>query len=170
MLAGRGFRIQRLTRNRRTLAAGQEMARRRHLMFALVEADLTEPLRLISEHRARTGEKLSLAGYVATCLGRTLAEFPEVNAFRRGRSLVLLDEIIVVVLLERRIDGQSAVGYLPIHQADTKTVADVTREIRAEQASPPRTIPGQQWLERIPHSPTAPSNTSPTSLSATTTT
>ncbi len=137
-------------RERLGLIAGQEKARHRHPMFALLEADLTEPLRLMEDPRARQGESLSLAGYVVTCLARTLAEFPEVNAFRRGHSLVLLDEVIVVVLIERTINGQQAVGYLPIRSADSKTLVEVTREIRAEQASEPRVVPGGRWLERIP--------------------
>jgi len=150
MAGHQGYRVQKLSRARLALAAGQEMARQRHLMFALVEADLTEPLRLIAGQRERTGEKPSLAGYVAICLGRTLAEFPEANAFRRGRTLVLLDDVIVVVLVERTIDGQPAVGYLPVHHADTTDLAEVTRQIRAEQASAPRVVAGQRWLERIP--------------------
>jgi pyruvate/2-oxoglutarate dehydrogenase complex dihydrolipoamide acyltransferase (E2) component len=131
MSGKRGYRVQRLSRARLALAAGQEMAGRRHLMFALVGADLTAPIQLMAQYQARCAEKLSLAGYVATCLARALPEYPEVNAFRRGRSLVLLDEVIVVVQLERRIDGQPAVGHLPIRHADTKTLLDVTREIPA---------------------------------------
>lgn len=68
-----GYRAQRLSRARLGLAAGQELARRRHLMFALVEAGLSEPLKLMAEHQAKGGEKLSLSGYVSTCLARTLA-------------------------------------------------------------------------------------------------
>ncbi|HEY3547848.1 MAG TPA: 2-oxo acid dehydrogenase subunit E2 [Propionicimonas sp.] len=147
-----GYRVQRLSRARLGLVAGQELARRRHLMFALVEADLTAPLAMMSSREANGGEKLSLSGYVATCLARTLTEFPEFNAFRRGRSLVLLDEVIVVVLLERRLDGQAAVGYLPIRRANTKSLLEVTREIRAEQAARPAVVAGQYWLERIPAS------------------
>jgi pyruvate/2-oxoglutarate dehydrogenase complex dihydrolipoamide acyltransferase (E2) component len=147
-----GYRVQRLSRARLGLAAGQELARRRHLMFALVEADLTEPLALMAAYEAGGGQKLSLSGYVATCLARTLSDFPEFNAFRRRRSLVLLDEVIVVVLLERRLEGQAAVGYLPIRRASTKSLLDVTREIRTEQAARPAVVAGQYWLERIPAS------------------
>lgn len=145
-----GYRVERINRARLALAAGQEMAHGRHLMFGLVEADLTEPLRRMDEHRAQYGERLSLAGYVTSCLARTLREFPDLNAFRRGRSIVVLDEVIVVVLVERLIDGQSAVGYLPIRGADTKSLRQITREIREEQASPPRVVPGQKWLELLP--------------------
>lgn len=119
-------------------------------MYALVEADLTEPRRLLREHRDRTGEGLSLTAFVVVNLARAVREFPELNALRRGRSLVYLDEVIVEVLVERTIDGQPAVGYLPIRQADAKSLREVHDEIRAGQASRPETIAGQRWLERVP--------------------
>ena len=118
---------------------GQELNGKRHLMYALVEADVTTPRQLIREYRERTGDGLSLTAYVVWCVARTLAQFPELNAFRRGRSLVLLDEIIIEVLLERRIAGQAAVGYLPIRSADTKSLRIVHDEIRAGQAAEDQT-------------------------------
>ncbi|WOP19710.1 2-oxo acid dehydrogenase subunit E2 [Raineyella sp. LH-20] len=148
--ASRGYRVVPMSRARRALAVGQEAARRKHTMFGLVEADLTIPRRLLRDHRDATGERLSLTAYVVTCVAAALAEFPAVNAFRRGRSLVFLDEIIVEVLLERTIDGQPAVGYLPIRHADTKSLRAVHDEIRAGQASRPQTIAGQRWLDLVP--------------------
>ncbi|WP_139283130.1 2-oxo acid dehydrogenase subunit E2 [Raineyella antarctica] len=139
-----------MSRARRALAAGQESVRHKHLMLALVEADLTVPRGLIREHGESTGEHLSLTAYVTTCVARALAEVPELNAFRRGHSLVFLDEVIVEVLLERTIDGQPAVGYLPIRHADAKTLRQVHDEIRAGQAARHETIAGQQWLALIP--------------------
>ena len=115
----RGFRVERMGRSRLALAAGQDLAVKRHLMYALVEADVTIPRLLLREHRARTGERLSFTAYVVTCVARALAEFPELNALRRRRTLVFLDEVIVEVLLERTIGGEPSVGYLPIRHADT---------------------------------------------------
>lgn len=139
-----------MSRARLALAAGQESARHKHTMYALVEADLTVPRRLIKEHCERTGEKLSLTAYVTTCVAAAVREVPEVNAFRRGHSLVYLDDVIVEVLLERTIDGQPAVGYLPIVHADTKSLRQVHDEIRAGQAARHETIAGERWLRLVP--------------------
>lgn len=146
----RGYRVERMSRARLALAAGQALAARRHLMYALVEADLTLPRRLLRAHREQTGERLSLTAYVVTCLAEALAEYPQLNAFRRGRSLVFLDEVIVEVLVERTIGGQPAVGYLPIRHADTTSLRDIHDAIRATQASTAETIAGQRWLELVP--------------------
>ncbi|MGB7963235.1 MAG: 2-oxo acid dehydrogenase subunit E2 [Propionicimonas sp.] len=150
MSGSRGYRVERMGRARLALAAGQELAVKRHLMYALVEADLTVPRRLLREHREQTGERLSLTAYVVTCLAQSLAEYPLLNAFRRGRSVVFLDEVIVEVLVERSIGGQPAVGYLPIRNANTKSLRDIHDEIRASQASTAETIAGQRWLELVP--------------------
>ncbi|MFZ1385450.1 MAG: 2-oxo acid dehydrogenase subunit E2 [Propionicimonas sp.] len=150
MSAPRGYRIERMSRARLALAAGQNLASRRHLMYGLVEADLTIPRHLLRAHRERTGERLSLTAYVVTCLATALAEYPELNAFRRGRSLVFLDEVIIEVLVERRIDGQPAVGYLPIRHANATSLRDIHDQIRASQASTDKTIAGQRWLELVP--------------------
>lgn len=145
-----GYRIERLTRERRALAAGQEIARRRHLMYGLVEADLTVPRALLREHHERTGERLSFTAYVVSCVARALGEFPRMNALRRGRSLVFVDEVIVEVLVERVVGGQSAVSYLPIRHADTKSLIEIHAEIRAAQDSTSEAITGQRWLTAIP--------------------
>ena len=150
MSGSRGYRVERMSRARLALAAGQNLAAKRHLMYALVEADLTLPRRLLREHREQTGERLSLTAYVVTCLAEALAEYPQLNAFRRGRSVVFIDEVIVEVLVERSIGGQTAVGYLPIRHADTKALRDIHDEIRATQASAAETIAGQRWLELVP--------------------
>lgn len=145
-----GYRIERMGRARLALAAGENQVVKRHLMYALVEADVTVPRQLLREHRIRTSEGLSFTAYVVTCVARAIAEHPQLNALRRGRSLVFLDEVIVEVLLERTIDGQPAVGYLPIRHADSRSLRDIHDEIRAAQAARHESIVGQQWLERIP--------------------
>ena len=145
-----GYRVEPMSRARLALAAGQDVAVKRHLMYALVEADLTVPRQLLREHRQQSGERLSLTAYVVTCVAAALAEFPELNAFRRGRSTVFIDEVIVEVLVERNIGGQPAVGYLPIRQANTKSLREIHEEIRTTQSSPAQTIVGQRWLGLVP--------------------
>ncbi len=145
-----GYRVEPMSRARLALAAGQDAAVKRHLMYALVEADLTVPRQLLREHRQQSGERLSLTAYFVTCVAAALAEYPQLNAFRRGRSMVFIDEVIVEVLVERNIGGQPAVGYLPIRRANTKSLRDIHHEIRATQSSPAQTIVGQRWLELVP--------------------
>lgn len=88
----RGYRIEPFGHNRKMVAASLAVNRETDTIHIVTEVDITEPRRLISEHRDRTGERLSLTGYVVTCLARTLDQFPRFNAFRKGNRLVVLHD------------------------------------------------------------------------------
>ena len=75
------------------------------MIHLVTEADITTARQLIAEHKRRTGETLSLTAYVVTCVARALADFPELNAFRSGRHLIVLDDVTVSVAFERQVDG-----------------------------------------------------------------
>lgn len=113
------------------------------------------PRRLMRAHRERTGERLSLTAYVVTCMGRALAENPHLNALRRGRRLVMLDDIIVGVLVEREIEGEAVPEPFGIHGVDRKTFRQVHDEIRAAQSPSDRRLGGLSgavWVHFIPSS------------------
>ena len=59
--------------NRQMAAASAAVGREHDTIHMLTEVDITEPRRLIREHRERTGEQLSLTAYIVTCLARAVA-------------------------------------------------------------------------------------------------
>ncbi|MGB7964366.1 MAG: hypothetical protein WCF12_15600 [Propionicimonas sp.] len=70
-----------------------EVARHKHTMYALVEADLTVPRRLIREHCERTGEKLSLTAYVTTCVAAAVRQVhDEIRAGQAARHETIAGE------------------------------------------------------------------------------
>jgi len=89
MKSEQGYRVLPFTANRRMAAASAAVCRERDTIHTITEVDITEPRRLIHEHRERTGERLSLTAYVVACLARTVTEFPEFNAIRIGGRLRL---------------------------------------------------------------------------------
>jgi pyruvate/2-oxoglutarate dehydrogenase complex dihydrolipoamide acyltransferase (E2) component len=102
----RGYRAEPFGGNRPMVAASAAVGREKDTIHLMTEVDITQPRRLITKHLKRTGERLSLTAYVVTCLARTLEEFPRFNAFRKGRRLIVLDDITISVLFEREIDGE----------------------------------------------------------------
>lgn len=136
------------------MAAGLAVASERHTMHALVEADITEPRRLIREHREITGERLSLTAYVVACVARAVAEHPHLNSMRRGRRLIVLDDVTVVTLVERSPEGERVVEYLGIRAADKKTYRRIHDEIRAAQqrsGEPVGAVSGAMWVRFVPN-------------------
>ncbi|MGD8752658.1 MAG: 2-oxo acid dehydrogenase subunit E2, partial [Anaerolineales bacterium] len=149
----RGYRVLPFTMNRHMVAASASVAREQNNIQALIEVDISEPRRLIREHRQRTGERLSLTAYVTTCLARALAGYPYLNAFRKGRSLILLDDLTIGVMVEREIAGEMIPEPLSIRAAQTKTYRQIHDEIRAAQAHRGDGLgglSGMTWVRFIP--------------------
>jgi len=149
----KSYRVLPFTMNRRMVAASASVAREQNNIQGLIEVDISEPRRLIREHRQRTGERLSLTAYVTTCLARAIAEHPNLNAFRKGGNLILLDDLTIGVLVEREIDGEMVPEPFGIQAAQTKTYRQIHDEIRAAQAHGQDGLgglSGMTWLRFIP--------------------
>jgi pyruvate/2-oxoglutarate dehydrogenase complex dihydrolipoamide acyltransferase (E2) component len=135
--------------NRRLVAASAAVGRERDTIHLIAEVDVAEPRRLMAQHRARTGERLSFTAYVVSCLARVCSENPDFNAFRRGRDLVLLDDITISVLHERVFEGKAVPEPVGIRSADRKTYRQLHDELRAAQNRPVERLGAASGAERI---------------------
>jgi pyruvate/2-oxoglutarate dehydrogenase complex dihydrolipoamide acyltransferase (E2) component len=149
----RGYRVVPFSANRQMAAASAAVCRERDTIHTLTEADITEPRRLIREHRERTGERLSFTAYVVTCLARAVAEQPHLSSLRRGGQLVLLDDVTIGTLVERNLGGELVPEPFGIRAADKKTYRQIHDEIRAAQQEGDARLgglSGATWVRFIP--------------------
>ncbi len=148
-----GYRVVPFTMNRRMVAASASVGRERNNIHAIIEVDITEPRRIMHEHRQRTGERLSLTAFVVACLARAIAEHPNLNAFRRGNKLILLDDVTISVLVEREISGERTPEPFGVQVAQSKTYRQIHDEIRtAQRGGEDRLVglSGMSWVRFIP--------------------
>lgn len=107
---------------------------RRHLIFGLLELDVTDVRHFIRERKAR-GESLSFTGYMVKCLADAIKLHPMAHAYRdwMGR-LVIFDDVDVVTMIEAKKDGVA----LPhiIRNANRKPFQEISAEIRKIQSKP----------------------------------
>lgn len=149
----RGYRVLPFSVNRRMAAASAAVCRQRDTIHTMTEVDITEPRRIIREHRERTGERLSLTAYVVTCLAGAIAEDPYLNSIRKGGKLIVLDDVTIGTLVERSIEGEHVPEPFGICAADKKTYRQIHDEIRAaQQQSDERLggLSGATWVQYIP--------------------
>ena len=128
-------------------------SRRRNTIHTITEVDVTEPRRLIRENAERTGERLSFTAYVVTCFARAIAENPYLNSMRKGRRLILLDNVTISVLVERTIGGEQIPKPFGIPAADKKSYRQVHAEIRAAQRESQTGLgglSGATWVRFLP--------------------
>jgi pyruvate/2-oxoglutarate dehydrogenase complex dihydrolipoamide acyltransferase (E2) component len=122
---------------RRAMPAYLDLKTGRHVMYALLEVDVTVARKFIQEYKARTGEQLSFTGYLAFCLAQAVDENKVVQAYRKGsKQLVLFDDVDVGIMIERK-QGEVTVltGYV-IRGANRKTFQEIHQEIRSAQSKP----------------------------------
>lgn len=152
-MKNKGYRSEPFSINRRMIAAASAVNRKKNTIHLVTEVDINEPRRLIAEHRERTGERLSLTGYVVACLARTFDEFPQFNAFRKSRRVIVLDDLTISVLFERGIAGENIPEPVGIQAANRKTYRQIHNELRAAQEQEEQhlgAVTGTAWVRFIP--------------------
>jgi pyruvate/2-oxoglutarate dehydrogenase complex dihydrolipoamide acyltransferase (E2) component len=112
-----------------------EFSRSKYYVLGLVEADVTLAQETIEKHKAKTGESLSLTAWIAKCLAQTIAEFPDANSYRKGRSrVVTFRDVDVVIVVEKKVeDTKYPVPYV-IRNVNEKKFMEIHAEIRNAQA------------------------------------
>jgi pyruvate/2-oxoglutarate dehydrogenase complex dihydrolipoamide acyltransferase (E2) component len=109
----------------------------RHIMYGLLEVDVTIIRQFIEEHKARTGEELSFTGYLVFCLAHAIDEDKTVQAFLKGRKkLVIFEDVDVGLPIERKVNGTRVPTSHIIRGANHKTYLEIHEEIRSEQVQP----------------------------------
>jgi len=119
--------------SRRLVMDACEWGRKKHIIHALAEFDVTRARQLIRQHQARTGEQLSFTAFAASCIGRVVAEDRVCHAYRKRGKLVLFDDVDIAILVEHDVEGQKLATMHVIRAADKKPFREIHEEIRAAQ-------------------------------------
>lgn len=142
-----------LSFNRKAVRASASVTKDRNAIHSFTEVDITKPRKLIKEHLAKTGEKLSLTAYIVSCLARAVMDFPQFNSFIKGNKLIILDDITISVLIERELSGESVPEPVGIKQAQQKTYYQIHKEIREAQRQSGAqlgSLSNQTWIGLVP--------------------
>jgi pyruvate/2-oxoglutarate dehydrogenase complex dihydrolipoamide acyltransferase (E2) component len=121
---------------RRGMAAYLDLKSGRHVMYALLEVDVTDARKFIADYKASTGEQLSFTGYLISCLARAVDEDKSVQAYRKGRKqLVLFDDVDVGFMIELKKGEQTILTGHVIRHANRMTFWEINQEIRSVQSN-----------------------------------
>lgn len=149
----KGFTSERLSFNRKMVAASAAVTSSKSTIHSLAEADITVPRRILREHFERTGEKLSFTAYIVYCLAQVIKEHPHLNAFRRGNKLITLDDVTISVLVERELSGEKVPEPMAIQGAQNLTLREINETIRQARKRTDDSLGGlggMTWIRYIP--------------------
>jgi pyruvate/2-oxoglutarate dehydrogenase complex dihydrolipoamide acyltransferase (E2) component len=136
----RGASSRAFPSSRRLVVAAVRAGRRIAPMTGLFQVDVTAARRLV----AQADPPLSFTAYIVACVGQAAAKHPQVHAYRdwRGR-LVEHRHVDIQVLIEVPTD-QGPFGLVHvIRDADVRSVAEISAEIRTVKAHPASTANGR---------------------------
>ena len=108
--------------------------RRKNIINLVLQAELPNAL---ARGEADTAGEASITSVVAFALAKTVGEFKEFNAYRRGRSqLVVFDDVDLCFTVEREVDGAILPILFVVRSANRKTAVDIHRELQAAKVAP----------------------------------
>lgn len=121
---------------RRTIVDFVELAKQKHTVYALTQADVTEARIRLKEHLAKTGEKISFTAFIITCYAHLIGEkykYP-LNTYRkRKKKLYIFNEVDVACIIERDINGKKIPTNYTVRNANSKSLREIHDEIRKAQ-------------------------------------
>jgi hypothetical protein len=111
--------------------------RQKNPIQVLFEADIGGVKERLAEHRLRTGESVTITSYVAKCLVAAIATDKRMQAYRLGRSqLVVFDDVDLAFLVEREWEGKVLPVFFIVRAADRKTAHEINQELQASRETP----------------------------------
>jgi pyruvate/2-oxoglutarate dehydrogenase complex dihydrolipoamide acyltransferase (E2) component len=134
------YRTEKIPKIRRFSVDAGHLARRRHIIHALLEVDVTTARLKIREYQHKQGERLSFTAYLINCLGTAIQSYPHVHAYRDWRNrLVLFDDININTMIETSLEGHQVPMPHIFEAVNQKSLLEIHREIRSASTSPTQT-------------------------------
>src|SRR3990172_11122175 len=100
---------------------------------ALVEVDVTKARTYFRGYKEKTGETLSFTAWLIRCIAQAVSEYKQVQAYRKGKELIVFDDVDVGFAMERQGQqegGGMMVAGAVVRKANEKTLGQVNEEIR----------------------------------------
>lgn len=146
---GKGYRVEPYPRDRLMVLDTMRFAQRLPIIHGLIEVD-------VNAARARMRaqpDPPTVTAFVLATLAQAVRAHPEVNVRRAGRKLIRYDDVAIGLTVERALHGAQFALPALVAQADTKSCAEISAEIRAARERPVRTpgdLIGMRWITRLP--------------------
>lgn len=144
MRRGRHIVVERLPPSRQLVIAGFRAGRRRVPMYGLLDLDVTAAKQLMESVEPR----LSMTAFVIASVARAAAAHPAVHAYRNWRGKLVTHRFVDVATMVEvpTSEGPFALVHT-VQDADTRTVADLSLELREAKGSPTRDRAGRFWID-----------------------
>jgi pyruvate/2-oxoglutarate dehydrogenase complex dihydrolipoamide acyltransferase (E2) component len=129
------YKIKEFSKVRQLLSEAYEFTINIASVYGLIELDVDKARKELQIIQAQNGINLSFTGWLIKCIAQAVVEHKEVQAYRLKRDkIIVFDNVHVRALVERNTtSGKKVPVSHVIKYANTKSVLDITNEIREVQ-------------------------------------
>jgi pyruvate/2-oxoglutarate dehydrogenase complex dihydrolipoamide acyltransferase (E2) component len=118
--------------NRRFLIDGLIAGVNKSPVYGLLELDVTRGRERLRQYRMESGKYVSFTGWIIKCIAQAVSEQPNIQTYRHGwRRMVTFEDVDVSTIIERQIEGVSINFPSVIRKANTKTIEEISAEIKS---------------------------------------
>jgi 2-oxoacid dehydrogenases acyltransferase (catalytic domain) len=111
--------------------------RRKNIAHLTFEADIGPMRERLAEHRRRSAELVSITSYVAKSFACAIEEDKRMQAYRLGKSrLVLFDDVDLVFMIEREWENEPIPVFSIVRAAQRKATHEIHRELQMAKEAP----------------------------------
>jgi pyruvate/2-oxoglutarate dehydrogenase complex dihydrolipoamide acyltransferase (E2) component len=126
------YEMKPFSKARQDIVIVSQEGKRRLNVYALLEIDVTKARQIMNA--LKETQDISFTSWIIKCVAQTAHEHKQLNAYRLGRKkLVFFDDVDIPIPVERNVGGEDRPLAYIIRKANEKTVAEITKEIRAVQ-------------------------------------
>lgn len=146
------FDVKQFPGEREIVVDAGYLASGRHIIYALLEVDVSEPRLMLRQLSDSAGRKISFTAFIVASFSRAIVKNPRVHSFLDWRRrLVTFHDVDVVTMIEPEA-GSVAIPHI-IRQANRKSVVQISDKIRSIQNQPDTSPERGRLLEIAPRLP-----------------
>jgi pyruvate/2-oxoglutarate dehydrogenase complex dihydrolipoamide acyltransferase (E2) component len=128
------YELKPFTKQRKNIALVTQEGKRKRSFHTLLEFDVTTAHTQIKTLKEKKGIDISFTGWMIKCISQALSEHKELNSYRFGfNKMIVFDDVDVATPIERKVGAEYRPRALIIRKAQSKTVEEITLEIRTAQ-------------------------------------
>ena len=99
---------------------------------ALFEVDITKITKIISERRLKESTTMAMIAYLLWCYGQAIIKHPEIQGFKKGKKLILFDDVDISMIFEKTLpDGRKVPVPYIFRSVQQKSFDEINAELNS---------------------------------------
>ncbi|MHA1339737.1 MAG: 2-oxo acid dehydrogenase subunit E2 [Promethearchaeota archaeon] len=129
------YEIKAFSRNRQIIVDFLSIGKKKHTVWGLFEADVTDAKKILAEYKKKKGFSLSFTAWITYCIAHAIDKYKIMHAYRKGKNkLIIFDDVDIALVVEKIINEKFIPTIYTLRAANKKSFLEIHNEIREAQS------------------------------------